>query len=223
MRPFATLALLAASLVAAGAAQGTVWVGANAAKPTLRVDARGTAQVTFMSGGRADTVIVPSHGQLSHGGSIGTDASRKVAGPKVPSSIVVKRTPDGRLWALQTMQVSPGGPLDLHLARWSGEPTRLELSVADGALVGRATFHGKGVSGNSYTLEGKHPKIYVYLDYFSAGAWHRMLGVAPKPDGSFTVSLRPAWQAASRYRASMLGPNISSTFAPDAEAIASTS
>ena len=45
-----------------------------------------------------------------------------------------------------------------------------------------------------------------------------MLGVAPMPDGRFSVSLRPAWQAASRYRASMLGANLGSTFAPDAEA-----
>lgn len=88
-------------------------------------------------------------------------------------------------------------------------------------LEGRATFNGKGVSGLSYTLEGKRPKIYVYLDYFGGGAWHRMLGVAPKPDGSFSAFLRPAWQASGRCRASMLGPNSGSSFAPDAETIVS--
>jgi hypothetical protein len=214
------LLVAAATLGVAGSAQGTVWVGANASKPTLRVDRAGNAQVTFTSGGRADTVTVPARGQLVHGGSIGADVSRKASPARLPFAVVVRRTPDGRLWALQAMQVKPGGPVDLHLARWTGAPTELALTVGDGELLGRATFHGRGVSGTSYTLEGKHPKVYVYLDYRTARTWKRMLGVAPKPDGRFAILLRPAWQAATSYRATMPGPNIGSTFAPDAEAIA---
>jgi hypothetical protein len=214
------LLVAAATLGAAGSALGTVWLGAAASKPTLRVDRAGNAQVTFTSGGRADTVTVPASGQLVHGGSIGADVSRKASTPRLPFAVVVRRTPDGRLWALQAMQVKPGGPIDLHLARWTGAPTVLTLTVGDGALEGRATYHGKGVSGTSYTLEGKRPKVYVYLDYRAGGTWKRMLGVAPKPDGRFTISLRPAWQAATSYRATLPGPNIGSTFAPDAEAIA---
>jgi len=216
------LLALAAVLALAGTAQATVWVGVNTVKPTLRVDAKGTAEVTFTSAGRADTVIVPARGQLYHGGGLsGADVSKRVATPTLPFAVVVKRTPDGRLWALQPMQLQPGGPLDLHLARWRGSPTAISLQLNGDSLDGRATFNGKGVSGASYTLEGKRPKIYVYLDYFGGGTWHRMLGVAPKPDGSFSVSIRPAWQAASRYRATMLGPNIGSSFAPDAETIVS--
>ena len=48
-----------------------------------------------------------------------------------------------------------------------------------------------------------------------------MLGVAPKPDGSFSAFLRPAWQQATRYRATMLGPNIGKSFAPNAETVLS--
>lgn len=213
-----TLIVGVAVLVVTGWAQATVGIGTDAARPTLRVDAMGTAEVTFTSEGRPDTVIVPARGQLYHGGSLsGPDVSKRVAVPGLPFAVVVKRTPDGWLWALQQFQMKPGAAFDLHLARWRGEPTKLTLAVSGDRLEGRATYHGRGVSGTSYTLEGKRPRIYVYLDYFRGGRWNRMLGVAPGPDGSFAAAIRPAWQKASRYRATMIGPNIGSTFAPDAE------
>ncbi len=209
--------------LSAAAAQASVWVGEDAVRPTLRVDAKGTAEVRFTSGGRLDTVIVPARGQLYHGGSLsGPDVSKPVRFPKLPRAVVVKRTPDGRLWALQRMRLRPGAPLDLHLARWRGEPTKIELQVDGLFLEGRATFNRKGVSGRSYTLEGKRPRIYVYLDYYAGGAWRRMLGVAPRPDGGFAVTLRPQWQGARGYRATMIGPNIGLSFAPDAETIIRT-
>lgn len=212
-------AFLAVLGLLASVAHASVWVGQNAVKPTLRVDAKGTAEVKFVSGGRPDTVIVPARGQLYHGGSLsGPDVSKRV-GTKLPNAIVVKRTPDGTLWALQRMQEKPGAPLALHLARWRGAPTTIALAVNGDRLEGRATFNGRGVSGRTYTLEGKRPAIYVYLDYSAGGAWRRMLGVAPKRDGSFSAFLRPAWQQASRYRASVHGPNVGLSFAPDAETV----
>jgi hypothetical protein len=214
------LLALAVVLVAAGAAQASVWVGESATKPTLRVDSKGTAEVRFTSRGRPDTVIVPARGQLFPGGSLaGPDVSRRVSTPKLANAIVVKRTPDGRLWALQQLRLKPGGPLDLHLARWRGAPTAIDLSVNGERLAGRATFNGRGVNGFTRTLEGKRLRIYVYLDYFAGGTWHRMLGVAPKANGIFSVVLRPAWQQASRFRATMPGPNIGAHLAPDAETI----
>ncbi len=45
-----------------------------------------------------------------------------------------------------------------------------------------------------------------------------MTGVAPKADGTFSVLLRPDWTG-SRYRATVLGPNLGATLAPDAEEI----
>jgi hypothetical protein len=215
------LLTLAVVLALAGAAQASIWVGENASKPTLRVDSKGTAEVRFTSRGRPDTVIVPAKGQLYHGGSLaGPDVSKRVSTPKLANAIVVKRTPDGRLWALQRMRLKAGAPLDLHLARWRGRPTVIELASDGERIVGRATFNGRGVSGRTYTLEGKRPRIYVYLDYFAGGTWRRMLGVAPKPDGSFSAFLRPAWQA-TRYRATLPGPNIGVNLAPDAETMIS--
>jgi hypothetical protein len=46
-----------------------------------------------------------------------------------------------------------------------------------------------------------------------------MLGVRPKADGTFSVLLRPSW-IGTRYRASVSGPNIGTTLAPDAQAFA---
>jgi hypothetical protein len=48
-----------------------------------------------------------------------------------------------------------------------------------------------------------------------------MLGLAPRADGSFAIRLRPEW-AAKRYRATVPGPNLGTTFAPDVRAILST-
>ena len=159
--------IVLAALCAAASAQASIWIGASAVGPTLHVDAKGNAEIRFMSGGTRDVVIVPPRGQLYHGGSLpGVDVSKPATVPGLPFALVVRRTPDGRYWALQEMQISPGRPRDLHLARWRGAPTLLTLGVADGRLEGRATLNGKGVSGFSYTLEGKRPKIYVYLDFF---------------------------------------------------------
>lgn len=227
MRRLFVLFAGAASIALAAAAHGSVWI-VNDVRPALRVDARGTAEISWRSGATRQTVIVPARGRLYHGGSLsGPDVSRRAIVPGLSLALAVRRAPDGTLYALQAWQVQPRGPTEVHLARWRGAPTTLTLSSAGAHLSGRATFHGKPVTGRTFTLEGKRPRIYVYLDCFACSAahgsgWARMLGVAPKPDGSFTVSLRPQWTG-KRYRATVAGPNLGTTFAPDARAIASTS
>jgi hypothetical protein len=205
-------------LVVAPSAAASVFIANSPAAPALRVDAKGNAEVSWRAGGARETVIVPAHGQLSHGGSLpGADVSRPATVPGLAFARVVRRTPDGRLWALEVWQPQPGGPRELHLARWTGAPTKLSLAFDGTHVTGRATFHGKPVAGHSYTLEGKRPRIYVYLDYLAGGTWHRMLGVPPKADGTFTVFVRPTWKG-TRYRATMIGANTGSTFEPDASA-----
>jgi len=205
-------------LLLTGTARGSIWIADGAAHPVLRIDAKGNAQVTWAQG----SVVVPPQGQLHHGGSLsGPDVSKPAPASGIPFAVSVRRTPDGRLWALQAWQVVPGGPVELHLARWSGAPTQLTLASDGTRLSGTVTFHGAPVTGTTSTLEGKHPRIYVYLDCFACGGkagWTRMIGVAPKADGSFAVLLRPDWTG-SRYRATVLGPNRGATLAPDAEEI----
>jgi hypothetical protein len=224
MQRLLVLALVAVVPVAGGLARASIFVGADASQVQLRVDARGDAEVTFVSKGSRDTVIVPPHGQLYHGGALaGPDVSRRVATPKLPLALTVRRTPDGRLWALQAWQVQPGGQVELHLARWKGAPTRLTLATDGTHVTGTASFQGKPATGFTFTLEGKRPRIYVDLDCFACGGkpgWTRMTPVAPKADGSFSVFLRPEW-VGKRYRATVSGPNIGTTFAPDAQIVIS--
>ena len=167
-RTASLLLLLGALLGIAGLAHASVWIAAGPARATLAVDAKGTAVVSVVSNGKHDTVVVPPKGQLYHGGSIGADVSRPTRVPGLPFALAVRRTPDGTRWALQRSQAAPDGPWDVHLARWSGAPTQLTLSFDGERLTGKASFHGKPVTGTIYTLEGKHPRIYVYLDCFAA-------------------------------------------------------
>jgi len=217
--------VVGAALVAAGAARASIWIVSDA-RPTLRVDARGTAEVSWPSGGARQTVLVPAHGLLTHGGSLsGADVSRPASLPGVQLALVVRRTPDGTLWALQAWQVQAGGPTEVHLARWKGAPTAVTLSFGGARLTGAASFQGRPVTGRTFTLEGKRPRIYVYLDCFACPAahgagWGRMIGIAPKADGSFAVRLRPDWTG-KKYRATVAGPNVGTTFAPDARVVIS--
>lgn len=216
--------LLATALfcLSAASAPASIFIGSGATQIRLRVDASGNAEIRFVSRGVPDTVIVPPHGQLHHGGSLSSpDVSRPAATPKLALAVSVRRTPDGRVWALQAWSPTPGAPPDLHLARWKGTPTTLTLATDGTRVTGAASFQGKPVTGRTFTLEGKRPRIYVYLDCFACGGkagWTRMTAVAPKADGTFRVYLRPEWKG-TRYRATVTGPNVGTTFAPDAQAI----
>lgn len=221
MKTLATgLAVLA--LAAAGAATGSVWVASGATRPALRVDARGNAEVSWSAGGARKTLLVPVRGLVLPGGHLsGADVSRAAPRSLVPLARVVRRTPDGWSWALQEWSPVVGEPPELHLASWKGAPTELTLTVEGDRLAGRATFQGRGVSGFTTTPGGKRLRIYVYLDCSgcpgAGSGWKRMTGIAPRADGSFRVFLRPEWQG-SRYRATVAGPNLGATRAPDAQA-----
>lgn len=212
-------------LVPAVPASSTIWVASGGSRPQLRVDARGYAEVSWTQAGARRTLLVPPAGRVLPGGRIsGPDVSRPAAVPGLSLAKVVRRTPDGRLWAIQEWQVRPGGPPELHLARWKGEPTKLTLAFDGERLSGRASFQGRPATGRTFTPEGKRPLVYVYLDCFGcpagSGGWTRMLGVAPEADGSFSVLVRPRWRG-ERYRATLFGPNLGSTLAPDARAVVS--
>ncbi len=200
-------AVIVAALVAVPSAGGSIFIAANATHPKLAVDAKGNALVTWSQG----SVLVPPAGQLTHGGGLaGADVSRPVA-IRVPLALVVRRA-GGMLYALQQWQVQPGGSLELHLARWSGALPKLHLALDGQRLTGSAAYQGKPLTGYSTTLEGKRVRVYVYLDVLGPKGWTRMLGVAPKADGTFAAALRPQW-AGKRYRATVAGPG----YAPDAQ------
>ena len=147
------------------------------------------------------------------------DVSRSSTAVAIPFRRVLRRTPDGRHWALQSWRVRPGGPVELRFSRWRGAPPVITLTTAprfDGELVsGRATFAGRAVPLYSPTPEGKRIRSYVYIDRATPTGWSRIGGVATRADGTFRLYVPPA-SLGTRYRAVLPGPNIGATFAPDA-------
>jgi hypothetical protein len=214
--------LLAGAVVAP--ASGSVGLATGATHATLAVDSAGDVQVTWSQGGAKESVIVSAAGKLTHGGSLaGPDVSKPTHVAGVPASLTVRNTAGGNLWALQQISNDAGKPPSLDLSHWSGAATSLTLSSDGTHLTGTVTFGGKPVTGTSVTPYGLHPRIYVYLDCFACGGkpgWSPMLGVAPRTDGSFSVLLRPTWTG-SQYRATVMGPNAGTTYAPDAQVMIS--
>jgi hypothetical protein len=222
MKLFVLAAVTTAAVGTAGAS-ASIEVTTGAARPTLRVDDRGNAEVSWVANGVRKTLLAPASGRVLPGGRLsGADVSRSARRDVVPMARVVRRTPDGYLWALQEWASKPGSPPELRLARWRGAPTKLTLAVSGDRLVGRATFGGRPVSGFTTSPAGRRLRINVYLDCAGcAGAgsgWKRMLGVAPRADGSFSASIRPEWSG-TRYRATVAGPNRGAARAPDARTV----
>ena len=207
------LIFLIVGLAVPDSGAASIWIANAARSPSLRVDVRGNAQVTWRDRRGSHTLLVPAVGRVLPGGRSGPDVSRRAA-TAVPLALTVRQTPDGRLWALQQWRGSTGA-LELHLARWKGLPTKVTAEVSGERLTGRVTFHGSGVSGYSPTTAGRRLRVAAYVDAQQASTWKRLVGVFPRADGSFSLFLHPAWQA-PRYRVTVYGKNVGWTFMPDA-------
>lgn len=218
MRVIATLLLVAAVLPVG--ARGSVWVANAAGGATLRVDDRGNAEVRWRAGGRLQTLLIPRTGLVLPGGHItGRDVSRPERRTDLPLAVSVRRSADGRLWALQRWQQVPGGPVELRFSRWTGAPPLISGEVAEGRLVGTVTYHGKPLYGTSPTPEGKRVRVLVYVDARRGTSWRRLVGVFPRaPAGSFAVLLRPAWTAPA-YRLTLRAPNLGWAYLPDTRVV----
>jgi hypothetical protein len=209
------------AVATAGPAAGSIAVAYDAQRPALRVDSRGNAEVSWTAGGVRRYLLVPPRGRVLPGARLpGPDVSRGAPRPRVSFQRVLRRTPDGRRWALQTWRVRAGGPVELHFSRWRGAPTRVTFTVTETVLEGSAEFQGRPVAGSSRTPEGKRLRHYAFVDCLGCGgtrAWKRLTAVPTRADGSFRLFLRPAWRG-SRYRVTVAGPNRGATLAPIASA-----
>jgi hypothetical protein len=146
LRPAACLVL---ALVFAPDAAASITVAVDAQRPALRVDAAGNAEVSWTAAGVRRFLLVPPAGRVFPGRRLeGADVSRTTMEPALPFRRVLRRTPDGRLWALQAWQVVSDGPVELRFSRWRGALPRVTLRVEDDLLSGRATFRGRAVAGS---------------------------------------------------------------------------
>lgn len=217
----------AAALVAAAPAGASILVATGARSPALKVDAKGFAEVGWTdSGGVRRTLLIPPRGRVLPGGRLpGRNVARR-DGARLAMAKVVLRTPDGRLWALQSWRRAER--TELRFSRWSGSPTSVTLATIccrldSETLEGRAVFSGKPVFGRSPTTAGRLVRIVAYLDRATTSGWAQMRGVFPRaPDGIFRLWVRPEWQA-PRYRVTIAGPNLAWAMAPDARAVAASS
>jgi hypothetical protein len=211
--------LAVVSLIAVAQAGASYELDSQASAPGLRVDAKGDAEITWTKGGVHHSFVVPPSGPGYNGALPGADVS-KPAQITLPMAVVVRQTPDGRLWALQQRTVA-GRPTSLDFSRWHGAPTQLTLGIVGPRIQGTAMFGGKPVHGVSNTLAGRPQREYVYIECYGCPghpqSWIQMLGVQPKANGAFSVYLRPSW-AGKKYRATVAGPNVGWSLAPDAEA-----
>jgi hypothetical protein len=223
------IVLLAAAgaLALPAAAAGSITAATNAQKPGLKVDSRGYAEVSWTEKGVRKTLLIPPSGRYLPSGRIsGKDVSRPTKVEGLPYAKVVRRTPDGRIWALQAWPVQTGGPVELRFSRWKGDPTDVTAEVTGARLMGKATYAGKGIYGTSPTTAGTPIRHFALVDCFrcsGAAGWKRLLGVRLKgPGGTFRLFLRPAW-GAQQYRVSVAGPNRGWTYAPDGMVVVKSS
>jgi hypothetical protein len=209
-----------AALAGAAQASAATTVARDAQRPALRVDARGNAEVSWTAGGRRHYVLVPPTGRVYPGRKLtAPDVSRPDTSVALPYKRVLRRTPDGRLWALQAWRPAAGAPVDLRFSRWRGPVPAVTLATEqrfDGErLTGRAAFGGKPVPLFSPTPEGRRIRSYAYVERRTAAGWGPVAGVATKANGSFQLFL-PKEKLGTHYRALVLGPNVGTTLAPDA-------
>jgi hypothetical protein len=217
----------AVALATPVSAVASVTVAANAQRPALRVDARGYAEVSWSAGGARRTLLIPPRGRALPGGRLrGRDVSRPTTTIRVPYQRALRRTPDGRYWALQSWKLTRAGAVELRFSRWRGAPTELELAVEPSGSTylvrGRATFHGRAVTGFWRTLEGTRIRHAAVLECFACRGgrgWTWFNSVRTQLDGTFGATV-PHDAHVQRYRASIVGPNIGTTLAPDASAVA---
>ncbi len=223
--PFALLVAVAAPPTALA----SVTVTTNAQRPSLRVDSRGYAEVGWTAGGVRRTLLIPPHGPAYPGGRLpGRDVSRAARDVRIPFQRVLRRTPDGRYWGLQSWRLVRGGAVELRFSRWRGAPTAMKLSATpvrrSWLLTGRATFHGRGVTGFWRTLEGDPVPHAAVLECFACmgkRGWSWFNSVRTRSGGKFGANV-PTRARARRYRATIVGPNADATLAPDASAVVTT-
>ena len=195
-------------------ARASVCVTKGARSPVLRVNASGTAEVQWTAGGERRYAVIRPEALCAERGirMSGRDVSRSVGGVSIPFKEVVKRTGDGRLWALQAWRRDLDSARELRFSRWRGSPPNLKARtvccrLGREVLRGRVTYHRKAVA-----------RATVYVDCLACSSqrrgWTRVAREKTSGGGRFRLVIRPRWKS-TRYRVTLLGPNFGWVRAPD--------
>ena len=198
------LLLLATS--AATPAFGSAIIGRDVSRPTLAIDSRGRAHVTYRVGGATRSLVAsgainarapsPSRPQVRFRlqyGVKGGGVCRPYDGPPLAWLIKACTAPDGSYWALQSWvrlkrnYGGTSGAKELHLSHWRGPLASLVIyqNWAERKyrhLFGRLTYQGRGVYGFKATPRGAPLDGYgrnIYVDTFDSAygkGWHRENG-----------------------------------------------
>jgi hypothetical protein len=214
-------------------AEASIKIAGDARNAAFRVNAAGYATVywTTASGARRTAVVTPKKKIRYNRVASGRDVSHPTDKIAIPMKVALRRTPNGRFWALQSWRRLKGGPVELRLSRWRGKPTKLALWTTcckwrSEVVHGRATFHGKAIYGYKSTPSGVPLDQFgrnVYIDTMRGGSWKRTMGILThRPTGGFRLWIRKYWRG-SQYRARMIGPNWGNMLGPDAQGWARSS
>jgi hypothetical protein len=220
LRAWRILLILAVAVSAsAPAARAALKIASTASGATLAVSADGRAQITWTQGGVRRTAVVTGS-SLRYNARIANTSRAVHVAPTVPFALTQLQLPNGQQFALQLVQRLGAGPLELYLARWSGDATALTITQdAAGRICGTVTYHGTAVYGSAHTSAGNPLDALgrnVYLDTLVASGWHRMLGVLSRPLG--WAYLVPKGSVGTSYRGLVIGPNDGGDLAPVASA-----
>jgi hypothetical protein len=229
VRRLIPLLVAVAAGVFAASAGASITLATNAHRPALRVDAAGNAEISWSQGGARRYVYVPARGRFLPGRRLsGADVSRPATDLRLPYQEVLRRTPDGRRWALQSWRVAFAPAVELRFSRWRGAPTAITLEATPSRsteiLRGRATFAGRPVTGYSPTNAGTPILLSAFFDCAGCGAvgWARFGAKRTAANGTFALTV-PLPRRGKTYRVSIAGPNRGATLAPDASATSPSS
>src|SRR4051812_36308896 len=209
-----TLLTAVAALAVSQSATAAITIGTNATAPALRVDAAGSAEVSWTAGSPRHTMLVRPGGSPLARGLSGGDVSEAVRGEQIPFQRVIRSGPGGWCYALQAWRMDARG-IALRFSRWRGVPTEVSLNAAK-------TESGVKLSGRATLDEQPLPQTaqrrYVFLDSLIDGTWRRV-GRALLPSSRSYARVVSKPNLGASYRAILPGPNVGTTYAPDASSV----
>jgi hypothetical protein len=203
-RLFGLLCTCLLALVLPGVASAAEIVDRSVASPTLSVNSKNIALVTYSVHGAQRHVLywgavdwADSFKRDYSGGWKSkiadykrfSDSCKPYTGPRLALAVAACDAPDGSHWALQQwsrLWKNYGGdsaPAELYISHWRGDAGELNINTdysyhgKHQHLWGSFTFHNKPVFGLKHTLAGVPTDKQgrnIYVDFLKGPTWRRV-------------------------------------------------